>query len=1110
MDAQSTGSEDGASVPRDLLRGLVGSVPAVTYVLRSGRSEDPPIYVSSQCEAVIGVPREALMVDTNARSQLVHDDDRTRVQEGARQAAANGTGWDIEYRLRMPDGTYRWIHDQAFVVPDADGRGAMWFGVLTDLTHTSAAERAFADSEAKYRALVDQIPAVVYIDTYEEHPRSIYVSPQTTHLSGYRPEEWIADPDLWLKVVHPDDLPILQSDWPIHIDDPEVASVEYRIIHRDGHVVWLHDTARLVRAEDGTPLFCQGVILDITDTKLFEEELRTSELKYRTLVEQVPAVVFIESHSEAPVCLYVSPQATSLLGHPPDRFVEDPTLFLRTIHPEDRDRFAATWADAVRHRDAFLCDFRAIHPDGSVLSLREAATLIRDRAGNPLYWQGLLQDLTDVRRAEDEVRESETRYRVLVEQVPAVVYIDSNDVRPSSLYVSPQVSELLGHTPEEFIARPDFWELTTHPQDWGRVQTHWRESVLTGAPFHDEYRFVRPDGEVIWVIDDSRLVRAPDGTPLYWQGVLQDITEHRRAEEELRAVDARFRGLVEQMPAVVYEMGLDDERRTLYVNPQVEALFGYSRREWLEQPDIWMELLHPDDREVELAAHDLHNETGEPWIQEYRLIANDGRVVWVRDQAVLVRDEQGLAHTWQGLMLDITAQKELEERLRLTNEDLETSVTQRTAELAEANEMMALEIGERRRAEAELRQTRERFRRLVEDMPAVVYLWQVDPDTADEPQDYTSPQVERLLGYTAEEWSNTFLWRDRIHPHDLERVMAATARSESTGEPFEEEYRLLAKDGHVVWIADHAALLSRDARGRPALFQGVLLDITARKQAEAAEEGLRELLDSSPAMTYVFEATFGDPPVRMIHVSPQIAEFIGQPAERLASDLPLWGEHVHPDDRAWLSQEATASHTSGEPWQRVFRVIRGDGRIVWVLSAGKCVQRDESGRPLRFVGVQVDLTEHMEGDERASAQLGQLRSLVEGVPAMPWIEVVEGEPGTGRLVFVGPQVETILGYTPEELMSEPRYLGRVVHPDDLTRLQELSARHDRTGEPWSRDYRAITRDGQVRWLRSRARASRDDRGRLTWYGITHDVTQTIGDTTIVLPEVTPVDRREDG
>jgi PAS domain S-box-containing protein len=160
-----------------------------------------------------------------------------------------------------------------------------------------------------------------------------------------------------------------------------------------------------------------------------------------------------------------------------------------------------------------------------------------------------------------------------------------------------------------------------------------------------------------------------------------------------------YRTLVEQVPAVVYVVAPDDDRRTLYASSQVERALGYSREEWLEQPDIWMELLHPDDREPTLAAHDEHNLTGEPWSREYRLIASDGRAVWFRDVATLVRDAEGRPLYWQGVQLDITELKGVEEELRSSRDELEIRVAERTAELAEATALLSLEIGERRRAE---------------------------------------------------------------------------------------------------------------------------------------------------------------------------------------------------------------------------------------------------------------------------------------------------------------------------------------------------------------------------------------------------------------------------
>jgi PAS domain S-box-containing protein len=213
--------------------------------------------------------------------------------------------------------------------------------------------------------------------------------------------------------------------------------------------------------------------------------------------------------------------------------------------------------------------------------------------------------------------------------------------------------------------------------------------------------------------------------------------------------EAMYRALVENLPAVIYQVAPDDDRRTMYVSPHVETALGYSREEWLGQPDIWMELLHPDDREQILAAHDLHNETGRPWSREYRLIANDGRVVWFRDVATLVRDNDGHPEHWLGVQLDITELKAVEGELRGARDELEQRVAERTAELEEANALMSLEIGERRRAEADLRAAEHRYRLLAEQIPAVTYIWESTPDG--EPQYYESTD-RAAAGYTVDEW----------------------------------------------------------------------------------------------------------------------------------------------------------------------------------------------------------------------------------------------------------------------------------------------------------------------------------------------------------------------
>lgn len=836
-------------------------------------------------------------------------------------------------------------------------------------------------------------------------------------------------------------------------------------------------------------------------------------IDHQRLLEQVPGVVFaLDARGGA---RYVSPQAERILGRPAEAWTADPFLWTRALHPDDRDRVVEGWRRAAGSGQPFRAEYRMLRPDGTAVWIREHTDPVRDAAGAIVGWQGLSIDVTETHLAQADRTTTDARYRALVEQLPAVVYVDSDEVHPRSLYVSPNAEALLGYPPEAYLADPALWRRTIHDDDRERVLAAWAEAIRTGSPFHEDYRFVRPDGGIVWVRDTSLRIRAADGRS-QWQGVILDVTTQVLAEQEVRASTARYRALVESIPAVVYEMGPDDERRTLYVSPHIETLLGYSRQEWLDQPDIWIELLHPDDREYELAAHDHHTETGEPWRREYRLIAADGRIVWVRDQAVLVRDERGRPQTWQGVLVDITGPKELEEQLRTANEELEFRVRARTAQLQEANELMGLEIAERRRMERELRDAQERYRRLVEDVPAVVYRWQVRPSSSTD-HTYVSPQIEPMLGYTPAEWHpRRGVWRERLHPHDRDRVIAAAERSERTGEPFQQEYRYLAKDGRVVWVADRATLLARDDDGRPLVFQGVMVDATARHEAERkaaeVEARFRELAEESPVSPWAAEISYGTTPptLRIDYVGPRIAEALGVAPTSWAGDRSRWLEMVHPDDRTWVGELATQNLSSGQSWDVCYRMLAANGSVVWVNDRGRCVARDTQGRPTRFVGTIADVTAWRAAETERARALDAMRSLVEQMPAIAWTELVDPTSGWRRFAYIGPQARELLGYEPEELIAEPDHFARMLHPADRDRVLRGAWVADRSADTWSDRFRVRRRDGAIRWFYSTARrVTPKDEVPAIWQGICVDVTDVlpvpVEETTIRLTEPSPVE-----
>jgi PAS domain S-box-containing protein len=563
--------------------------------------------------------------------------------------------------------------------------------------------------------------------------------------------------------------------------------------------------------------------------------------------------------------------------------------------------------------------------------------------------------------------------------------------------------------------------------------------------------------------------------------------------ERLQHTDeARYRALVENLPAVIYQVAPDDDRRTIYVSPHVETALGYSRDEWLGQPDIWMELLHPDDREQTLAAHDLHNETGRPWSREYRLIANDGRVVWFRDVATLVRDDDGRPEHWLGVQLDITELKSVENELRAARDELELRVAERTAELEEANALMALEIGERRRAEAELRTAEHRYRLLAEQIPAVTYIWEANHPGGAPVQYYTSPRIEQLLGYTVDEWHGSAdFWMARLHPDDRQAVIAAFLRSESTGEPFAMDYRYLHKNGRIVWVADQAILISRED-GVPRLFQGVMIDVTSRKEAEhsAAESELRyrDLTEQVPGVIYTAELHPTQRGYRLQYVSPQLNEIFGYGAEDWAT-TEKWLSTVHPQDRERVRAiDESVAETNG--FEVEYRVLHRDGTVRWVRDQAHVLGRDALGRANQIQGLVVDVTDARQIDrERREARV-RYRSLVEAIPAITYLEHASPQaPDESRFAFISPQIEPILGFTPDEATSDPHFFERTLHPDDLPRIREANVRAESTGQPFDEEFRVMTRGGEIRWMHDRAVLVRDEDGAPRfWHGVAIDIT----------------------
>ena len=181
-------------------------------------------------------------------------------------------------------------------------------------------------------------------------------------------------------------------------------------------------------------------------------------------------------------------------------------------------------------------------------------------------------------------------------------------------------------------------------------------------------------------------------------------TDLQPVEAKLRLAEARYRTLIEQLPVVTFLAALDGGVNELYVSPQIESLLGFSQKEWLENPVLWYNQLHPEDRERWHTEFARTCAAGERFRSEYRFMARDGRIVWVHGEAQLVRDKAGRPLFLQGMAYEITEKKQAEEALRGINVELERRVLMRTAELEQANATLSRQTEELVRSNWELQQ----------------------------------------------------------------------------------------------------------------------------------------------------------------------------------------------------------------------------------------------------------------------------------------------------------------------------------------------------------------------------------------------------------------------
>ncbi len=389
--------------------------------------------------------------------------------------------------------------------------------------------------------------------------------------------------------------------------------------------------------------------------------------------------------------------------------------------------------------------------------------------------------------------------RAFIEQGPLTVYINRPDPASSNIYMSPQLEAILGYTADEWRENPNFFHKVLHPDDRDWVIAEQRRTREAGESFRAEYRMITRDGRVHWFLDETCEIGDKEDEPGYRYGYLVEITERKELEEAVREAEERYRRLVETLPLAIYIDRLDELSSNIYTSPHVERMLGYTAEQWQTEDDLFVRLLHPEDRARVLEDHERTRATGQPLRTEYRLIAADGRVIWIRDEAVVVTDQQGKPLILQGFLLDITEQKTAEQALRSSQAEL----SRQKAYYQELHELSPVAI-------------------VTLDTEEIVLSW--------------NPAAEKLFGFTHDEAVGRPL-DDLLFPTEALREESAAVRRQADEEGLAHLIaRRRSKDGVLmdVEILTVPLVVDGEELGYQVLYHDISELQRAREEAEAA------------------------------------------------------------------------------------------------------------------------------------------------------------------------------------------------------------------------------------------------------------------------------------
>lgn len=914
------------------------------------------------------------------------------------------------------------------VTPLQAGDRRIVIGIGKDVTERKRMENELRKSEEEFRLHFENVYDVVF--SVDLEGKILAISPSVERDLGYKPEEIIGKSLQELFFIDPQSLEAAVTNMGRIFAGETIDTFEYKMVTKGGDALYADIS--------GAPLYQEGKVTgavcvsrNITAHKQTEDALRKSEEKYRSLLVEMDEAYF-EINMEG-VFTDVNEAMARRCGYTREEFIG---LRMRDItRPEDVESRRAMFADMVHNGGSRLWQpLISVKKDGSLIYVEDSIYLVRNARGEITGVRGIGRDVTERKKWESALQQSEEKFRRLFYEAPVGVAVASlDDLR--LLSVNEALCKFTGYSAAELTSMS--MKDLVHPDQVG-PEFDSIDKLIRGEIEHYETdgRYLNKDGTYAWMHISVRLVRDAEGNPLHLLSIIEDISARKQAEEALQQSEVMFKSIVERISDVFYIQ--DKNGKLTYISPQVESILGYTAEEmssgwdkYLSSSALNIEGLAKTQRALELG------EKQEPYLMEF--ISKSGRLMIAEINESPLKDDGDNVMGMVGMARDVTEQVQ---------------------------------------SEALLKASEGRFRDIVEASPDPI--WEVDTEGL---FTYASPQMKAVLGYAPEDVLGKPLF-SIIRPDEISEVAGKFREAQQPGgHLYATRVNVVGGDGRELIMEVRAAQML-DNQGNLKGFRGLSHDITEQVKFEKAlqesEEKYRSMVENAGQGVFVLQdGTFKFANDRLINFSKYSRDELRQ-----MCSADLLKAVVHPDNLQKVEEIYRGRMSGGQvPEKYELKWLDKDGEVKW--AAIDTTQFTWEGKPA-FLGFVTDITERRHIQKALSDSEEKYLTVLNEMQEYYY----EVDPA-GNFTFINEAAEPIFGYSTEELtgMNYRAY----VPPEARKEMLTIASNVFTTGRPnYGMRVEHTRKDGTRFMVETSLLPVRNEKGEIVGLrGIGRDLTERI-------------------